>query len=151
MKYYKREGRRFVQINVPQPVNNAGTYYNSNGTFTLEPTDKTIGFCIVSYAHEHVVMSIKTLIHDCVYEYAEEVVDSAFDGKGEIPELQEMLIALILYKSQLQLNSYEDYWCRIDITPYAAIARAHGRVHAITASIDRYVAALRPIIRIPQD
>ena len=150
MKYYKREGRRFVQINVSRPVNNAGMYYNSNGTFTLEPTDKTIGLCIVSYAHEHVVMSIKTLIHNCAYEHAKEVVESAFDGKGEIPQVQEMLTALALYKNQLQLKSYKIYWCNINYATHAARALGAGFASYHPASAAAFVAALRPIVRIPQ-
>ncbi len=112
-KYYKREGRRFVQVELLQTptitTNNAGKYYQSDGTFVNERTKDSIGLCIISLSTGHVVMALE----DCAGEYThDEAIDEVkkhFNGKGEIPEVNEMLTAMISYKKALGLEYYVDY------------------------------------------
>lgn len=112
-KYYKREGRRFVQVEPPQmptiTTNNAGKYYQSDGTFVNKRTKDSIGLCIISLNTGHVVMALK----DCAGKYthceAVEEVKKHFNGKGEIPDVNEMLEAIISYKKELSLEYYVDY------------------------------------------
>lgn len=108
-KYYKREGRRFVPVELPQTLtiatNNVGKYYQSDGTFAAERNKDSIGFCILSSPTQHVVMALK----DCEswYDYDEAVkeVKNHFDGKGRIPTTDEMLRAFTNFWKELGLKN----------------------------------------------
>lgn len=112
-KYYKREGRRFVQVELPQSptitTNNAGKYYQSDGTFVNERTKDSIGLCIISLNTGHVVMALKDCAGKYTHNEAVEEVKKHFNGKGEIPDVNEMLEAIISYKKELGLEYYTDY------------------------------------------
>ena len=151
MKYYRREGRRFVQTDVPQPVNNAGKYYQKDGSFSNECTSDSIGLCIVSYATHHVVMYLHEIAGTYTHDEAVEEAKKFFSGKGEVPQLNDLLTAFIYYKKQLNISTLKDYRAIGPISAsYAAFANHAGTAGYDPAWNTRFVAALRPVVNIKQ-
>lgn len=159
-KYYKREGRRFVQVELPQTFtlrsNNAGKYYQSDGTFVNERTKDSIGLCIISLPTGHVVMTLKDCEGEYTHDEAVEEIKKHFNGKGEIPNVNEMLEAIISYKKELGFEYYNDYrvvHCGDSMT-YTGVAHllstSHGVYVAthISSAWMNYRIRLRPIVRI---
>jgi len=159
-KYYKREGRRFVQVELPQmptvTTNNAGKYYQSDGTFVNERTKDSIGLCIISLSTGHVVMALKDCNGGYTHNEAVKEVKKHFNGKGEIPDVNEMLQALISYKKELGLEHCVDYRA-IHFDSDTTCAASVGAGYKLTGSAGYFVATnissswpirLRPIVRI---
>ena len=149
-KYYKRVGRRFVQVNVPQIIDNAGKYYQQCGTFVSERTEDSIGLCILSYATHHVVMYLKEIPGKFTHNEALTAVKVHFLGKGELPQVSELLTALIYYKKELGLVTWRDYRALSACYPSLTYVNNDGLAFFNTGLSTRYVAAIRPIIRIKQ-
>lgn len=153
MNLYKREGRRFVKVDIPNVVDNSGKYYQKDGSFVEERTKDSIGLCIISTPKEHVVMSLRSyLAHELTFANAKPKAALMFKGKGEIPKLQELITALILFRTELHIGIWEKIWSIEPITsaPHAAYAINDGFVDYDAASWAIYVAGLRPIVRIQQ-
>lgn len=150
MNLYKREGRRFVKTTV---CDNIGKYYQKDGSFVEERTKDSIGLCIISTPKEHVVMSLTNYLeYESKFGHAELKAALMFDGKGEIPKLQELMIALILFKEELNIDDWKNIWNTEPMTsePYIAHAYPGGGVgYGAVVEACRY-AWLRPIVRIPQ-
>lgn len=150
MNLYKREGRRFVKTTI---CDNTGEYYQKDGSFVEERTEDSIGLCIMSTTKEHVVMSLGNYLgYKFSFKDAKLKATSIFGGKGEIPKLQELMTALILFRKELNIDVWEEIWSveSITSTPCAAYANVDGGANGITAPSAGCVAGLRPIVRIPQ-
>jgi len=93
-KLYKRDGRRFVQIE-----DHLGMFYQEDRTFTKEKTEKSIGLCIISDFKKDVVMELEDKL--CTYSKTDA---------NNIPYQIELLSALAFNKI-LKLSSYRDYFC----------------------------------------
>lgn len=162
-KYYKREGRRFVQVELPQsPVittNNAGKYYQSDGTFVNERNKDSIGLCIISTNAGHVIMTLEDCPGNYTHEEAIEEVKRYFNGKGEIPNMLELIIAFFAYKEKLNLTMFKPYIsASINSTEaYAWLGRIHSYrgayftyAHVDYSDADAFGVPmkLRPIMRV---
>lgn len=161
-KYYKREGRRFVQVELPQSptitTNNAGKYYQSDGTFVNKRTKDSIGLCIISLNTGHVVMALKDCAGKYTHNEAVEEVKKHFNGKGEIPDVNEILEAIISYKKELGLEYYTDYRAvpfgdtanaATAVLRYAAVYYApSGASTFLGSGWMNYRMRLRPIVRV---
>lgn len=112
-KYYKREGRRFVPVELPQTLkiatNNVGKYYQNDGTFAAERNKDSIGFCILSSPTQHVVMALTDCDGIGTHSKAVKKVKNHFNGKGRIPTIDEMLEAFTNFWKQLNLKNYVYY------------------------------------------
>lgn len=149
MKLYKREGRSFVAINLED---NAGKYYQKDGSFTDHKDDNSIGFCIISSIKEDVIISLTDIGTDgCTFTFSEAKkallnTNSVFT---EIPKIHEIIIALTKYKSQCNIKSYHDYWCEnMASATRAAGATGFGYAYSHAASLAYCVAGLRPVLRL---
>lgn len=148
MKVYKREGRRFVQTTIPQPVDNAGKYYQKDGTFGDIRTKESIGLCIVSYATHHVVMWLDEVNGIFTPREAIKEAKNYFNGKGEVPQLNDLLKALICYRKELNFTEWKSY--RASIASLAAVTYDYGYGSYATVSGAHFAVALRPIVNIKQ-
>lgn len=149
-KYYKREGRRFVQVDLSQSVDNAGKYYQQDGTFVSERTKDSIGLCIISYATHHVVMYLNEINGGFTHSEALVAAKNYFSGKGELPQVNELLTALIYYKEKLGLVTWCDYRALNVSASYAARVDHDGYANTYAALATSYITALRPIVRVKQ-
>lgn len=95
-KLYKRDGRRFVQIE-----DHLGMFYQEDGTFTKEKTEKSVGLCIISDFKKDVVMELED--KRCTYDETDA---------NNIPYQIEFLTALAFNKI-LKLLSCMDYFCML--------------------------------------
>ena len=148
MNLYKREGRRFVKTTI---CDNAGKYYQKDGSFVEKCTKDSIGLCIMSTTKEHVVMSLKTFYRGN-FEYINTKLKNEFNGNAELPKLQELMIALILFKEELNIGDWENIWNTEPMTsePYIAHAYPKGGVgYSPDVEACRF-ALLRSIVRIQQ-
>ena len=149
MKLYKREGRRFVAINLED---NAGKYYQKDGSFTDLKDDNSIGFCIISSIKEDVIISltdIGTEGRTFTFSEAKKALLYTSSVFTEIPKIHEIMIPLTKYKSQCNIKNYHEYWCE-DMASAACAARAgyYGIADTYAASGAWYVAGLRPVLRL---
>lgn len=155
---YKREGRRFIKTDSSQIiVNNVGKYYQPDGTFTAERTEHSIGICILSYATEHVVMFLEDVIFSekdervYTYQQALEKIKTLPIQNIELPQVAEMLTALMYFKDLLTLHDRINYRCLKGSASYATHA-GYGGYSAFSAPSDApYVAEFRPVIRVKQN
>lgn len=149
MKLYKREGRRFVAINLED---NAGKYYQKDGSFTDHKDDNSIGFCIISSIKEDVIISLTDIGTDgrtFTFSEAKKALLNTSSIFTEIPKIHEIIIVLTKYKSQCNVKNYHDYWCEnMASAPYAADAVSYGYASYDPASRASYVAGLRPVLRL---
>ena len=148
MNLYKREGRRFVKTTI---CDNAGKYYQKDGSFVEKCTKDSIGLCIMSTTKEHVVMSLKTFYRGN-FEYINTKLKNEFNGNAELPKLHELITALILFRKQLNVYYYEDIWAinQVASATHAANADCASITYYGTTSGARFIAGLRSIVRIPQ-
>ena len=148
MNLYKREGRRFVKTTI---CDNAGKYYQKDGSFVEERTNDSIGLCIMSTTKEHVVMSLKTFYRGN-FEYINTKLKNEFNGNAELPKLHELITALILFREQLKIYHHEDIWAINQVTSaaYAVYAGNNGFANGSIESNVGYIAGLRSIVRIQQ-
>lgn len=104
MKYYARNGRRFVQVRSTK-----GMFYNNDGTFTEKRTDKSIGICVYDDFEEIIIASLSVSKELAPYDVAESACKAAFPfGEGHIPSRKELYMAME-YKQYININSY-DLW-----------------------------------------
>lgn len=95
-KLYERDGRRFVQIE-----DHLGMFYQEDGTFTKEKTEKSVGLCIISDFKKDVVMELEDKLYTCDETNA-----------NNIPYQVEFLAALA-FRDILKLSSYKNYFCML--------------------------------------
>ena len=146
-KLYKREGRRFVQVDIPTICDNSGKYYQKDGTFSSVRTEDSIGLCIMSTPSEHVVMHLKTVCKG-TFDVIEHMASKTFNNTGEIPQLYELMIALIKFRILLNIDYWENIWA---INPKTIVfADVYDLAHHNPALRASCIAGLRPIKRIPQ-
>lgn len=150
MKIYKREGRRFVQTTISQPVDNAGKYYQKDGTFSDIRTEESIGLCIVSYATHHVVMWLDEINGSFTHKEAIKVAKNYFNGKGEVPQLDDLLRAIVCYREKLNFTKWRDYRAILASNHFAAYASSCGFANGYATSYAAADGALRPIVNIKQ-
>lgn len=88
MKYYVREGRRFVQT---KPLK--GMFLNNDGTFTKNKTNKSIGICVHDDFNETIIASLTVSKYGVSYDVAESACKAAFPFReGHIPTSYELLM-----------------------------------------------------------
>lgn len=91
MKYYIRDGRRFVKIQ-----SKVGMYYNTDGSFTSIQTSESIGVCIVDDFEKIVIASIHHLERTMNWFDAKAACEHAALDPNHIwhlPSLTEVIIA----------------------------------------------------------
>ena len=100
MKLYKRDGRRFVEIE-----NHEGLYRQQDGTYQEKRDKNSIGLCIISRDGIDAVMALK-----------EEVVtlEEAKNMEQYLPTYEEMLKAITSYSKQLSIRHLwqRRYWIK---------------------------------------
>ena len=100
MKLYKRDGRRFVEIE-----NHEGLYRQQDGTYQEKRDENSIGLCIISRDGIDAVMALK-----------EEVVtlEEAKNMEQYLPTYEEMLKAITSYSKQLSMRHLwqKRYWIK---------------------------------------
>lgn len=150
-KLYKREGRRFVQVDIPTICDNSGKYYQKDGTFSWVRTEDSIGLCIMSTPKEHVVMHLKSICRG-TFDVIEHMASKTFNNTGELPQLHEAIIALIKFRTKLNINIWEYIWAINQTTakPTIVAANQFGHIDAVPIFNTSCIAGLRQIKRIPQ-
>lgn len=104
MKYYIRAGRAFVEVKSLK-----GMFYNSDGIFTENKTNKSIGICVHDSFEETIVASLSISKNPAPYDVAESACKAAFPFReGHIPSRKELYMAME-YKQYINFNSY-DLW-----------------------------------------
>lgn len=91
MKYYIRDGRRFVKIQ-----STVGMYYNTDGSFTSIQTSESIGVCIVDDFEKIVIASIHNLERPMNWFDAKAACEHAALDPNHIwhlPSITEVMIA----------------------------------------------------------
>ena len=90
MKYYIRDGRRFVKIQSA-----VGMYYNTDGSFTSIQTSESIGVCIVDDFEKIVIASIHHLERPMNWFDAKAACENLGDTNHiwYLPSLTEVMIA----------------------------------------------------------
>ena len=113
MKYYIRDGRRFVQIKSLK-----GMFYNNNGTFTENRTNKSIGICVHDDFEEIIIASLSVAENPVRYDVAESACKAAFPFvQGHMPSRKELYMSMeykqhintdyhILWTSDSRKNNY---------------------------------------------
>ncbi|WP_279148464.1 hypothetical protein [Segatella bryantii] len=151
MKLYKREGRRFVPMQIEDRT---GMFYQKDRTFARYKDENTIGVCILSTIEHDVVMS---LYDSGEFNLTKDKVKSKLQKMqgitllNEMPTTSEMFIALHKHQKSLNIDTYRKYWCkndRFDVENiFFAVLYDHRNAHIYVASrID--VAEIRPVMRI---
>ena len=88
MKYYKRDGCRFVQVKSLK-----GMFYNNDGTFTEKEVDKSIGICVHDDFEETIIASLSISKNPAPYDVAKSACRAAFPfGEGHVPTSYELLM-----------------------------------------------------------
>jgi len=101
MKYYIRNGRRFVRVKSLK-----GMFYNSDGIFTENKTNKSIGICVHNSFEEIIIASLNVSKNPATYDVAESACKAAFpSGEGHIPSRKELYMAME-YKQYININNY---------------------------------------------
>ena len=119
MKLYKRDGRRFVEIE-----NHEGLYRQQDGTYQETRDENSIGLCIISRDGVDAVMALK-----------DEVVtlEEAKNMEQYLPTYEEMLKAITSYSKQLSINHHygRRYWIKkisgYFYTGFGSVARRSSR------------------------
>ena len=111
MKYYKRDGRRFVQVKSAK-----GMFYNNDGTFTEKETDKSIGICVNDDFEEIIIASLSAFKNPASYKIAESACKAAFPFReGHIPSRKELYMAME-YKQYIDIKDKYILWTSESIT-----------------------------------
>lgn len=76
MKYYVREGRRFVQVKSLK-----GMFYNNDETFTKKRTNKSIGICVYDDFNETIIASLIMHREKISYTEAEFLFETSLPYK----------------------------------------------------------------------
>jgi len=101
MKYYIRNGRRFVRVKSLK-----GMFYNNDGTFTEKRTDKSIGICVHDDFEETIIASLTVSRKSEEYNVAKSACKAAFPfGEGHIPSRKELFMAME-YKQHINTAGY---------------------------------------------
>ena len=102
MKYYIRAGRAFVEVKSQK-----GMFYNSDGIFTENKTNKSIGICVHDSFEETIVASLSISKNPAPYDVAESACKAAFpfSKEGHIPSRKELYMAME-YKQYIDISCH---------------------------------------------
>jgi hypothetical protein len=92
MKIYRREGRRFVQI-----PSNLGKYLDENGSFTVEKTPTSIGYCVLETEEHSIVCALEPLPMGITWYNAVIYACNEFNCCGYLPSRAELLMAIDMH------------------------------------------------------
>lgn len=92
MKIYRREGRRFVQI-----PSNLRKYLDKNGSFTVEKTQTSIGYCVLETEEHSIVCALGPLPKDVNWHDAVIYAWNEFNRCGYLPSRAELLMAVDMH------------------------------------------------------
>lgn len=147
MKLYKREGRKFVPLQIE---NRTGMFYQKDYTFAHDKDENTIGVCILSTIEHDVVMSLYDA-ENRLLTRRDALRTQGIIPFDEIPTTSEMFIALQEHRKSLNIELYHPYWCKNDRfcneNMFAALTGSHGNTSCDPASSAYFVAGLRPVVR----
>ena len=110
MKLYKREGRKFVPMQIEDRT---GMFYQKDYTFTHHKDENTIGVCILSTIDHEVVMSLCDA-GNRLFTRIGALKTQGIIPFDEIPTTSEMFIALHEYRESLDIETSHPYWCKND-------------------------------------
>lgn len=114
MKYYIRAGRAFVEVKSQK-----GMFYNSDGIFTENKTNKSIGICVHDSFEETIVASLSISKNPAPYNVAKSACKAAFPFReGHIPSRKELYIAME-YKQYIDAD-YSGLWTSESTNPTSA-------------------------------
>lgn len=136
MKYYVRDGCRFVQI---KPMK--GMFFNNNGTFTEKRTDKSIGICVHDDFEEAIIASLNASKNPATYDIAKSACKAAFPfAEGHIPSRKELYMALE-YKQYIDIKGSYILWTSESITNDSAqiLFWDKGYIFNLNKNHNRYV------------
>ena len=105
-QYYVREGRRFVKTDVPSVIDHRGEYYNTDGSFSKEKRNDSVGVCIIQNPTECIICGL------CEYENVSP--DTVLSLLRILPdwrlgEQEEMHDAVKFYGEKLNLIKSKHY------------------------------------------
>lgn len=147
IKLYKREGRRFVPMQIEDRT---GMFYQKDSTFTHNKDENTIGLCILSTIEHDVVMSLCD-VENRLLTRKDVLRIQGTASFNKIPTTSEMFIALHEYRESLNIKAYRSYWCKNDRfcneNMFAASTGLWGGVCLSAAPYAAFIAGLRPVMR----
>ena len=147
MKLYKREGRKFVPMQIEDRT---GMFYQKDYTFAHHKDENTIGVCILSTIDHEVVMSLYDA-ENCLLTRRDALRTQGTIPFDEIPTASEMFIALHEYRESLDIKLNRPYWFKndrfCDENMSAATAYDAGYADNYPAPRTPYAAGLRLVKR----